>query len=104
MKQFFELDMEVPSSDRNLVIDLPSWLKIAGKRSKVMIVLDALNQLDSGAAGSGINMYLKHLNKIDLFKQTNGTLKHILLMVCYVRFIGDEVKSWSTLCSYLISV
>ena len=59
MKQFFELDMEVPSSDRNLVIDLPSWLKIAGKRSKVMIVLDALNQLDSGAAGSGMNMYLK---------------------------------------------
>ena len=58
MKQFFELDMEVPSSDRNLVIDLPSWLKVAGKRSKVMIVLDALNQLDSGAGGSGKNINL----------------------------------------------
>ena len=53
LKQFYSLDLEVPSSDRNLVIDLPSWLKIAGKRSKVMLVLDALNQLDSGAGGSG---------------------------------------------------
>ncbi|XP_041454385.1 uncharacterized protein LOC121407396 [Lytechinus variegatus] len=53
MKQFFSLELEIPTSDRNLVIDLPSWLSIASNRSKVMIVLDALNQLDSGAGGSG---------------------------------------------------
>ncbi|XP_030831949.1 TPR repeat-containing protein DDB_G0287407 [Strongylocentrotus purpuratus] len=53
MKQFYNLEMEIPTSDRNLIIDLPSWLNIASNRSKVMIVLDALNQLDSGAGGSG---------------------------------------------------
>eukprot|EP00057_Strongylocentrotus_purpuratus_P003545 XP_003726872.2 PREDICTED: TPR repeat-containing protein DDB_G0287407 [Strongylocentrotus purpuratus] len=64
MKQFYNLDLEIPTSDRNLVIDLPSWLSIASSRSKVMIVLDALNQLDSGAGGSGEEKSLIWLPKL----------------------------------------
>lgn len=61
MKQFYNLDLDVPTSDRNLVIDLLSWLTIAGKRSKVMLVLDALNQLDAGAGGTGDDKSLNWL-------------------------------------------
>ncbi|XP_063951363.1 uncharacterized protein LOC129253865 [Lytechinus pictus] len=63
MKQFFNLELEIPTSDRNLVIDLPSWLSIVSNRSKVMIVLDALNQLDSGAGGNGDEKSLTWLPK-----------------------------------------
>ncbi|XP_033109971.1 uncharacterized protein LOC117111194 [Anneissia japonica] len=63
MKQFFNFPQPVPSSDRNLVLDLPSWLKQAGNRGKVMLVLDALNQLDTGAGTKGDEQELIWLPK-----------------------------------------
>ncbi|XP_071959589.1 uncharacterized protein [Antedon mediterranea] len=63
MKQFFNFPQAVPSSDRNLVLDLPSWLKQAGNSGKVTIVLDALNQLDTGAGTTGDEQELKWLPK-----------------------------------------
>ncbi|XP_071959587.1 uncharacterized protein [Antedon mediterranea] len=63
MKQFFNFPQAVPSSDRNLVLDLPSWLKQAGNSGNVMIVLDALNQLDTGAGATGDELELKWLPK-----------------------------------------
>nr|XP_006817896.1 PREDICTED: uncharacterized protein LOC100371827 [Saccoglossus kowalevskii] len=51
LKLYFDFDMAVPSSDSNLIRDFPAWLRLAGSRGKVVIVLDALNQLDSGAGG-----------------------------------------------------
>ncbi|XP_033109970.1 uncharacterized protein LOC117111193 [Anneissia japonica] len=63
MKQFFNFPQPVPSSDRNLVLDLPSWLKQAGNSGKVMLVLDALNQLDTGAGTKGDEQELKWLPK-----------------------------------------
>lgn len=53
MKAHFQLSVDIPSSDRNLVLDLPSWLSMAGRLSCCVIVLDALNQLDSGSGSAG---------------------------------------------------
>ncbi|XP_038072011.1 uncharacterized protein LOC119740704 [Patiria miniata] len=52
IKQFFGFEMTVPSSQRNLVLELSTWLQMAAKQTKVVLVLDALNQLDSGS-GAG---------------------------------------------------
>lgn len=47
-------DLVVPTSDRNLVLELPAWLKLASNSGRrIMLVLDALNQLDSGAGSNG---------------------------------------------------
>ncbi|XP_077992057.1 uncharacterized protein LOC144446177 [Glandiceps talaboti] len=51
LKSYFGFEMAIPSSDSHLVRDFATWLRLAGSRGKVMIVLDALNQLDSGAGG-----------------------------------------------------
>ena len=54
IRVYLQQDLVVPSSDRNLILELPAWLKLASnKGQKVMIVLDALNQLDGGAGSSG---------------------------------------------------
>lgn len=45
--------MAIPSSDSQLVNDLSKWLRMAGARSKVVIVFDALNQLDDGSGQDG---------------------------------------------------
>ena len=56
MKQYFEIDLAIPTSDSNLVRDFPTWLRIVGSQGKCVIVLDALNQMDdgSGTEGKGI--------------------------------------------------
>ncbi|XP_071504967.1 uncharacterized protein [Diadema antillarum] len=54
LKEHFGLDMTIPSVDKMLIQDLPKWLSVAGSFGrKVVLVLDALNQLDSGAGGTG---------------------------------------------------
>ncbi|XP_019626894.1 PREDICTED: uncharacterized protein LOC109471895 isoform X3 [Branchiostoma belcheri] len=53
LKAFFNLTMAVPTSDTNLVRSLPVWLRMAGMMGRVLIVMDALNQLDSGTAMVG---------------------------------------------------
>ena len=64
---YLQQDLVVPSSDRNLILELPAWLKLASnKGQKVMIVLDALNQLDSGAGSSGKRMQGLILGKCPL--------------------------------------
>ncbi|XP_072041437.1 TPR repeat-containing protein DDB_G0287407-like, partial [Amphiura filiformis] len=64
LRLYLQEDLVVPSSDRNLVIELPSWLKRASNKGrKVMLVLDALNQLDSGGSSSGEEQDLKWLPK-----------------------------------------
>ncbi|XP_078619476.1 uncharacterized protein LOC144886633 isoform X1 [Branchiostoma floridae x Branchiostoma japonicum] len=50
LKAFFNLTMTVPTSDTILVRSLPMWLRMAGMMGRVLIVMDALNQLDSGTA------------------------------------------------------
>ena len=50
---FYNFDMQIPSSDTLLVKDLPKWLRVAGSRSKVVVVLDALNQLEDGSGKDG---------------------------------------------------
>ncbi|XP_071484949.1 uncharacterized protein [Diadema antillarum] len=98
MKEFYRLDLEVPTSDRNLVIDLPSWLKIAGNRSKVMIVLDALNQLDSGAGGSGDEMELKWMvaelppNVYMLLSTLPGKAQDKVLEFCWPTYKVEPLK------------
>ena len=52
IKQFFGFEMTVPSSQRNLVSELCTWIQMAANQAKVVVVLDALNQLDSGS-GAG---------------------------------------------------
>ncbi|XP_041471148.1 TPR repeat-containing protein DDB_G0287407-like [Lytechinus variegatus] len=62
LKQHFNIDMGIPTSDKSLAQDLPKWLSLAGSCGRrVLIVLDALNQLDSGAAGEGDELELKWL-------------------------------------------
>ncbi|XP_072039857.1 uncharacterized protein [Amphiura filiformis] len=64
LKIYLHQDLSVPSSDRNLVLELPTWLKLASNTGRrIMIVLDALNQLDSGAGSTGDEQDLKWLPK-----------------------------------------
>ena len=49
MKIFFNFDMEIPASDSMLIQELGKWLRMAGSLTKVVVVLDALNQLDDGS-------------------------------------------------------
>ncbi|XP_070541009.1 uncharacterized protein [Ptychodera flava] len=51
LKMFFGFEMAIPRSDTNVLREFPTWLRLAGSRGKVVIVLDALNQLDSGTGG-----------------------------------------------------
>lgn len=53
MKAFYGLDMEVPTSEMALVRDLSKWLKACSRKQKLIIVLDALNQLDDGSKEDG---------------------------------------------------
>ncbi|XP_038058559.1 uncharacterized protein LOC119729838 [Patiria miniata] len=62
IKQFFGFEMTVPSSHRNLVLELSTWLQMAAKQAKVVLVLDALNQLDTGT-GAGDEQDLKWIPK-----------------------------------------
>ena len=52
IKDFFGLSLGVPSTDRDLIQDLPVWLALAGSQEKCIIVFDALNQLDDGSGES----------------------------------------------------
>jgi len=45
--------MQIPSSDSHLINELSKWLRMAGSRSKVVVVFDALNQLDDGSGQDG---------------------------------------------------
>ena len=54
MKEYFDFDMQIPSSDALLIHELKKWLFLAGTRTKVVVVLDALNQLDDGSGDAGI--------------------------------------------------
>ena len=54
MKEFFDFDLKIPSSDALLIHELRKWLMVAAARTKVVIVLDALNQLDDGSGHDGL--------------------------------------------------
>ncbi|KAL4237053.1 hypothetical protein ACF0H5_005437 [Mactra antiquata] len=60
MKDYFGLDIPIPTSDQHLINDISKWLRVAGSRTKVVLVFDALNQLDDGAGQDG--MYSKNLS------------------------------------------
>ncbi|XP_022088563.1 uncharacterized protein LOC110978130 isoform X2 [Acanthaster planci] len=62
MKQFFGFEMTVPTSHRNLILELSTWLQMAAKQARVVLVLDALNQLDTGT-GPGDEQDLKWIPK-----------------------------------------
>ena len=53
MKDFFQFDMQIPSSDALMIHELKKWLTLAGSVAKVVVVLDALNQLDDGSGVDG---------------------------------------------------
>ncbi|XP_063416845.1 uncharacterized protein LOC134699089 isoform X1 [Mytilus trossulus] len=53
MNIFYDFDMQIPTSDSLLINDIGKWLRMAGSRTKVVIVLDALNQLDDGTGEDG---------------------------------------------------
>ncbi|KAL4236673.1 hypothetical protein ACF0H5_005057 [Mactra antiquata] len=53
LKDGLNLDLLIPTSDAHLINDVSKWLKVAGSRSNIIIVFDALNQLDDGAGQDG---------------------------------------------------
>ena len=55
MKLYYGFQLPVPQSDKDLVTHLSMWLQLAGEASDnpCIIVLDALNQLDSGTGQAG---------------------------------------------------
>lgn len=53
MKDTLKLDLQIPTSDTHLINELSKWLRVAGSKSKIVIVFDALNQLDDGAGQDG---------------------------------------------------
>ncbi|XP_072040846.1 uncharacterized protein [Amphiura filiformis] len=64
LREYLQQDLTIPTSERSLVLELPMWLKLASNRgNRVMLVFDALNQLDSGAGYSGEEQELKWLPK-----------------------------------------
>ena len=54
MKLFFKLDLDIPSTDALLIRDLSKWLGLVSAKHQCIIVLDALNQLDSGMKEDGM--------------------------------------------------
>lgn len=56
IKDFFKFELDIPSADSVLIRDVDKWLRMAGAVSKVVIVFDALNQLDDGT-GEGTCVY-----------------------------------------------
>ncbi|XP_069101362.1 uncharacterized protein [Argopecten irradians] len=54
LKQFFDIELSVPTSDTNLVLDLGRWIKLAASRGRCVIVFDALNQLNDGSGEEGV--------------------------------------------------
>ena len=64
LREYLQQDLPIPTTERNLVLELPSWLKLASNRGdRIMLVFDALNQLDSGVGYSGEEQELKWLPK-----------------------------------------
>ncbi|XP_060078987.1 uncharacterized protein LOC132558436 [Ylistrum balloti] len=53
LKAFFDIDLNVPTSDTNLVLDLGRWFRLAASRGRCVIVFDALNQLNDGLGEDG---------------------------------------------------
>ena len=53
MNEFFDFDMQIPTSDLHLINEIGTWLRLAGSRTKVVVALDALNQLDAGTGEEG---------------------------------------------------
>ena len=53
LKAHFGFSLAVPTSDANLIRDLPVWLKMAGAQARCVLVFDALNQLDDGSGTEG---------------------------------------------------
>ena len=64
MKDNFGIELAIPSSEVNLVLDLSEWLTLASSSGEdIVIVLDALNQLNDGTGEAGMisyTIYLKH--------------------------------------------
>ena len=58
MNLFYNFEMEVPTSDIQLINELGKWLRMAGSICKVIIVLDAVNQLDEGLGQDGTDFSL----------------------------------------------
>lgn len=54
LKEHFNLNTQIPSADSYLINELNEWLWMASSRSKIIIALDALNQLDTGSGRTGI--------------------------------------------------
>ncbi|XP_033745872.1 LOW QUALITY PROTEIN: uncharacterized protein LOC117331312 [Pecten maximus] len=53
LKEYFDIELNVPTSDTNLVLDLSRWIKLAASRGRCVIVFDALNQLNDGSGEEG---------------------------------------------------
>ncbi|XP_064632184.1 uncharacterized protein LOC135490720 isoform X2 [Lineus longissimus] len=63
IKAYFKVEMPIPSTDTNIVRELPTWLTLAGSRRKCVIILDALNQLDDGLGIDGTEQDLTWIPK-----------------------------------------
>ncbi|XP_052774907.1 uncharacterized protein LOC128213338 [Mya arenaria] len=53
IKTSFSFDMDIPSSDNELINSLPKWLRLASQLTRVILVFDALNQMDDGSGQDG---------------------------------------------------
>ncbi|KAK3101549.1 hypothetical protein FSP39_004391 [Pinctada imbricata] len=53
LKLYFKLDLTIPTADAQVIRDLPKWLRLVASKHQCIIVLDALNQLDSGTKEDG---------------------------------------------------
>ena len=54
MKDFFGFDLHIPTSDALMINELKKWLNLAAAKTQVVLVLDALNQLDDGSGHDGL--------------------------------------------------
>jgi tetratricopeptide (TPR) repeat protein len=46
LKQHFAIEQEIPEQPDKLRIEFASWLRIAGSKGRIVLLIDALNQLD----------------------------------------------------------
>lgn len=84
MKEYYSFDMQIPSSDSHLINELSKWLRMAGARSKVVVVFDALNQLDDGSGQDGKGL-IDPLGPSSEFSVSG----HLLL--CRLDWVTDKV-------------
>lgn len=72
---FFKVSSPLPSSDEDVAHEFASWLSVAGKGGKLVLILDGLEQLQqAGASGDPLQWLPLHLpSTLKIYASATGS-------------------------------